>query len=293
MRQNGVNSASQLRDLWVGIQDSLNGWRTVGLATQIVNGSGTALIDLPIAGDARSGPGYLWVVRLLPVNASSHEDAFDARYAEVAVGDPSVAPDLLLNVSAPTSLYAGETAVIEVEYSAAATRELAIYLQDSENGWFTSASLVQSVPAGQQVLSLNVPIIPGARFGDGHVWVVRLLPEFWQDHTEALAAYYADASIIGIVAALGENPRELSPQNAVVTPRSATPLTVRADTEGRGIVITWKADSNIYQLQTSDNLSEWRDVEQAPSEANAQGLIEYLYQAPVGQRYYRLINPMK
>lgn len=236
-------SASEPRELWIGMQDSLNAWATAGVTTVEVHGAGSLSVPVPIQSEARSGPGYLWVIRLLPLDASSHEEALAAYYAEVTVGDPNSIPDDLLEISVPEVLTAGESAPVTVQVSAAAGRELGIYLQDSMNGWSTAASTVVSLDEGESTLRFDLALDPGTRLGDGHLWVVRLLPEGWESHEQALDAFYADAAVAPATSAV------------TTTPATREPL-FRMVTLPTGLHLTWPVGSHA-QFEVSHDLRNW------------------------------------
>ena len=192
--------STQDHELWVWLQDSNAGWRTVATDNlTLTPGIGTQTFDLTVASDARVGDGYVWVMRLLPQGWASADDALDANYIEGSVtpgdtggGDPT--ENVLGSVTFPSEVQSPGTVTLEVPYEVTERRELNVWLHDSTDGWFTIGQASTSVDRGIGTVTLEIPILADAREGDGYVWALRLLPIGWQTADDALDALYGDAS---------------------------------------------------------------------------------------------------
>ena len=76
----------------------------------VERGLGTHVFTLPVLPDARVGSGYLWALRLLPIDWATADDALDADYADASAeraqvgGDPT--RDALVGVQGPVMVQA-------------------------------------------------------------------------------------------------------------------------------------------------------------------------------------------
>lgn len=191
---------TETRELRVWLHDSLNGWFTIAQGSTVVErGFGTHTFTMPVLADARVGDGYVWALRLLPVDWESADDALDADYADARVergsggGDPT--RDVFVSVNAAPTVQAAGTTSILIEYETTQRREIGIWLHDANDNWSTIASDIRTVDAGfgNEVITLGVA--SDARLGDGHLWAIRLLPEGWSTSDDALDAFYQDVTV--------------------------------------------------------------------------------------------------
>ncbi len=192
--------ATDTRELWVWLHDSQNNWFTIGTANTTVNaGIGTHSFTIPILANVRLGEGYLWAVRLLPVGWSTAADALDANYQSAMVelnSGGSATQDVVGDVIAPSTVEPTETVVVSVAYEATAVRDLAVWVQDSTDGWRTVGQGIVQVGPGFGTQVFNIGIVGDARIGDGYLWVVRLLPQGWTSAADELDAYYQEVEVV-------------------------------------------------------------------------------------------------
>ncbi len=191
--------ATLQRELRVWLHDAQNNWATLGQGSVVVGpGIGSHTFDISMLANGRIGSGYVWALRLLPIDWSSADDALDARYGEAAVemGTGSGATqNVLTNVQAPSVVIQGENVSVRMDYETTARRDLGIWLHDAADNWRLIGQGMTKVGPGFGSEEFIVAIAPDARLGADHLWAIRLLPENWSTSDDALAASYQDVTV--------------------------------------------------------------------------------------------------
>lgn len=235
------------RELWVWLQDSNDGWRTAAQGNvRLSAGSGSHTFSLSIDVRSRVGDGYVWALRLLPPGWASAADALAEQYSLADVRAGTLPPDVdaLGSVVLPEIVESPSNVTLEVPYSASERREIRIFLHDSQDEWFTIAQGNATVDPGSGTRTFTMPVLSGAREGDGYVWAVRLLPLGWTVADDALDADYGNATVqrnSGGAATQDILTRVDAP--AVVAPATIVQVTVEYEaTESRDLGI-WLHDS--------------------------------------------------
>ena len=191
-------AATETRELWVWLQDSNGGWRTAAQGNvSLAAGSGNHTFDLVIDTGARVGDGYVWALRLLPVGWATAADALaeDFGLADVRAGTAPPEVDALGAIVLPELVMSPDTITLDIPFQVTERRELRVYLHDSQNGWFTVAKGNATVEPGFGAHAFTLPVVTGAREGDGYVWAVRLLPLGATTDDDALDADYGNATV--------------------------------------------------------------------------------------------------
>ncbi|MCH1507135.1 MAG: FG-GAP-like repeat-containing protein [Verrucomicrobiales bacterium] len=191
--------ATERRELRVYLHDSRNGWFTIAKGnTTVEPGSGTHAFTLPVITGALEGEGYVWAVRLLPLGATTADEAIDADYGNATVERNSGGPatqDILTSVVAPNAVQPATVVEVQIDYEATARRDLGIWLHDSTDNWRTIGQGLVKVDPGIGSQTFNIGIVGDTQVGAGYIWAVRLLPEGWADADEAFDAFYKDAQV--------------------------------------------------------------------------------------------------
>lgn len=192
--------ATESREIHVWLHDSTDGWSTLGEAQTVVPpGVGIATLDVSLLPNGREGAGYLWALRMLPLDWSTADDALDAVYEEVHVSrnDGGGASENRIHaVALPTIIEAAQTINVEVDYETTDRRDLGIWIHDSTDDWRVVAHGLRKVDPGRAGTSFTLGIAADARIGEDYVVAIRLLPEGWVTADDALDAFYADAEVI-------------------------------------------------------------------------------------------------
>ena len=113
----------------------------------------------------------------------------------LTVNRPLPTEDGLTNLVAPGSVVQGGQVSVSIDYAATSTRELWVWLQDSEDGWRTATQGNVTLEAGQGQHTFDLGVASDVRVGDGYVWAVRLLPPGWSAADDAVAAEYGLANM--------------------------------------------------------------------------------------------------
>ena len=190
---------TQRRAVQIRLHGVDNGFETIGQAdTTVEAGSDILSISVPILSGAREGSGYLWALRLLPVDWTTIDQSFDERHVDASVErntGGNATSDQLLSVDVPGTVQPVETVTVSVDYEATQRRTIAMWVHDINDGFRTIGFAQPIVDPGFGTETFNIGIVGDARVGDGYIWAVRLLPEGEMEASAAIDEFYQDAIV--------------------------------------------------------------------------------------------------
>lgn len=166
-------SATTSRKIQVMLLNPNNNWSYHGGTTvDVPAGSGTINSTVTIDSSTPNGSTYSWQAQIVD---TSYNWINSKTQDNVTVGTSVPTVDAISSFSAPSSVSAGQTVTLTVNYSATTSRIIQVMMLNPSNNWSWHGGTNVNVPAGSGTLNIDMTVDASTPPGSTYSWQTQIV----------------------------------------------------------------------------------------------------------------------